>query len=347
VKVLMTADTAGGVFTYAAELSRALRREGVDVVLATMGGPLRADQRAALDGVVHESGLRLEWMEDPWDDVAAAGTWLLELCERERPDVVHLNGFAHGALAWPVPAAVVAHSDVVSWWRAVHGADPPAAWDRYRAAVGAGLRGADALVAITAAVARDLHAAYGVPVPPVVSNGSRAPARSAAKAPFVLGAGRLWDRAKNLAALDAAAAGLAWPVVVAGALGDARPRHARAVGHRSARELSALRARAAIFCAPARYEPFGLAILEAARDRCALVLGDVPSLREVWGDAARYVDPGDTDAVRAALAELIDRPALRDALAARAQRRSERYTTQAAARRYRALYDGVRARVPA
>ncbi len=31
---------------------------------------------------------------------------------------------------------------------------------------------------------------------------------------------------------------------------------------------------------PARYEPFGLSVLEAALSGCALVLGDIPSLRE-------------------------------------------------------------------
>ena len=42
-------------------------------------------------------------------------------------------------------------------------------------------------------------------------------------------------------------------------------------------------ARASIYALPARYEPFGLSILEAALSGAALVLGDIPSLREVWG----------------------------------------------------------------
>src|SRR6185369_6695620 len=62
--------------------------------------------------------------------------------------------------------------------------------------------------------------------------------------------------------------------------------------------------RAAIFAHPARYEPFGLAPVEAALRGCALVLGDIPSLREVWGDAALFVDPTDDDALAGALREL-------------------------------------------
>ena len=59
--------------------------------------------------------------------------------------------------------------------------------------------------------------------------------------------------------------------------------------------------RAAIYALPARYEPFGLSALEAALSGCALVLGDIPSLREVWGDAAVFVPPDDAGGLRDAL----------------------------------------------
>ena len=61
-------------------------------------------------------------------------------------------------------------------------------------------------------------------------------------------------------------------------------------------------ARAAIYALPAHYEPFGLSILEAAMSGCALVLGDIPSLREIWGDAAVFVHPDNRDAVARCLA---------------------------------------------
>ena len=77
LRVLMTADTVGGVFTYACELIAALRGRGVNVALATMGEPLRSSQArtlAALDNVeVFESSFALEWMPSPWRDVDAAG----------------------------------------------------------------------------------------------------------------------------------------------------------------------------------------------------------------------------------------------------------------------------------
>jgi glycogen synthase len=343
MRILITTDTVGGVLTYTAELAAALEARGDEVAVATMG-PLPTDEiRARLPERLHESEFRLEWMADPWEDVAAAGDWLLELEDELRPDVVHLCSYAHGALPFRAPKVVVAPSCVLSWWRAVHGADAPSEWDAYRAAIGAGLGGADAVVApstwMLAELERDHDLAPGAGL--VIHNGSAAsPApRGVGKQPLVLGSGRFWDPAKNLAALDAAAAGLAWPVVLAGDLGaEGRVANAEATGALSPAALAERRRAAAIYAAPARYEPFGLGILEAARDRCALVLGDIGSLRELWDGAAVFVDPDDPDALRGALARLIEDDARRANLADRAARRAAAFTVERAAGAYRRLY---------
>ena len=88
---------------------------------------------------------------------------------------------------------------------------------------------------------------------------------------------------------------------------------------------------------------FGLSALEAALSGCALVLGDIPSLREVWGDAALFVAPDDTDALAQALQGLIDRPAYRRELADRATKRAGLYTPRRMARL--PSYDAQRASV--
>ncbi len=88
----------------------------------------------------------------------------------------------------------------------------------------------------------------------------------------------------------------------------------------------------------ARYEPFGLSVLEAALAGCALVLGDVPSLRELWDDAAVFVAPDDADALRGALAALIADARGRTRLAERAHERAGSYDTERMAAAYLALY---------
>jgi glycogen(starch) synthase len=301
----MTADTVGGVWTYSVELAHALAPHDVRVHLATMGRPLSTTQRAesAVFAAVHESDFPLEWMDDPWAGVDAAGQWLLEIERAVQPDVVHLGGYVHAALPWRAPTLVVAHSDVVSWWRAVHGAEPPAQWDTYRRRVAEGLQAAGAVVAPTAAVAADLAASYGIRGVTVVPNCRRSDLlRPATKEPFVLAAGRVWDAAKGLDALCRVAPSVPAPVRVAGE-GDRELPDVEVLGPLPFPELARTMERAAVFAAPARYEPFGLGALEAGLAGCALVLGDLPSLRVVWGDSATFVS--DDAALAHALTELV------------------------------------------
>lgn len=343
MKVLISTDTVGGVLTYTAELAAALEARGDEVVVATMGPRLRLPQRALLPARVHESGCKLEWMEDPWEEVAAAGRWLLALEEEEQPDVVHLCSYSHGAVPFQAPKVIVAHSCVLSWWRAVHGTEAPAEWDRYREEVGAGLAGADAVVAPTEAMLRELEHDHELRpgVATVIHNGSSAPLApgETEKQKLAMGSGRFWDPAKNLATLDAAAAGLAWPMVVAGDLGDGETRHAESTGVLDPTALAELRRKASIYAAPAVYEPFGLGILEAARDRCALVLGYIPSLRELWKGAAVFVEPGDERTLHEALEALTRDKYLRADLAERAQLRAATYSVANTASAYRDLYE--------
>jgi len=335
--VLMTADTVGGVWTYVVELATELAWRGFTVHVATMGAPLRRDQRAQLAGVsgvtLHESAWRLEWMPSPWDDVDRAGAWLLELEQRLDPDVVHLNQYAFGALPFGAPTLLVAHSCVLSWWQAVHGTDAPPEWDTYRTRVAAGLHGARLVAAPTRAMLQSLQPNYGVPLSGLVLPNGRDPRRFAPKPkqPFVFAAGRLWDEAKNLAALDAVAGDLPWPVRVAGSCAHpagriSQPKSAQALGELPSHEVALHMASASIYALPARYEPFGLSVLEAGLSGCGLVLGDLASLREVWGDAAVYVRPTDSAALREALLRLIADPQELQRLGAAARQRALRFS---------------------
>jgi glycosyltransferase involved in cell wall biosynthesis len=338
-RLLMTADTVGGVWHYAVELSCALARRGVRVELATMGASLSRQHRSRLSGVpgvnLHESSYKLEWMQQAWDDVGRAGEWLLGLERRLAPDLVHLNQFAFGALPFTAPTLLVAHSCVLSWWRAVHREDAPRSWDEYRRRIGRGLAGAGLVAAPTRTMLESLAQDYGLAQGGLVLGNGRSPQdfRPAVKQPFICAAGRFWDTAKNLAALQAVAPLLPWPVRLAGSTvhpegGGVPPSEVQFLGELSAPALAGQLAQASIYALPARYEPFGLSVLEAALSGCALVLGDIPSLRETWGPAALYVPPEDHRRLRETLCGLIDDSGQLARMAHAARTRALRFTTE-------------------
>lgn len=340
MKVLMTADCVGGVLAYTLDLARGLTALGHDVFVAGMGAPLAEDQRAQLD----EAGVagwdwrayRLEWMAEPEQDLRDAAPWLLETADQQRPDVVHLNQFSAAALPWGCPVLVTAHSDVVTWWRSVHGHDPGPSWDAYRARVTAGLAAADLVVAPTAAMLDALRAAYAFDTAcRVVPNGRGFTLPAREPKPQMVAVGRVWDEAKNIATAARAAEGLPWPLLVAGP-GEAEG--VRSLGRLAETEVAALLAESSIFVGPARYEPFGLAALEAAMAGCALVLGDIPSLREVWGTAATFVRPDDEMGLHDALSALIDSASLLHERQDAARKRAADYSVESMAREYADCY---------
>jgi glycogen synthase len=348
--VLLTTDAVGGVWTFTRSLTRALVQSGVDCTLAVLGpaaspAMLRAFERNPV--AIHHHPGRLEWMPGADADVRDARRWLVDLAQRTRPDIVHVNGYAYAAGLFRRPVLVTAHSCVCSWWRAVHGHNAPAAeWRRYRRRVQAGLDAAGVVTAPTRAMLRALAVEYRVTTPTtVVPNGlplDHGPAR--VKEPLILAAGRVWDEAKNLTLLDAVAGDLPWPVWIAGptcspgAQAPDQAGTARRLGPVPESDLGVIMARAAIYVLPARYEPFGLSILEAAQAGCALVLGDIPSLRELWDGAAVFVPPSDREGLRRALQRLVSDPDRRQVLGQQARDRAMRYNVTQFSGAYLRLY---------
>ena len=106
--------------------------------------------------------------------------------------------------------------------------------------------------------------------------------------------GGLWDRVKNTALLDAVAARLSVPLRAAGPItaphGETvAASHLTLLGPRRGRPCAGAGGAADLVSA-ASFEPFGLAVLEAAQAGCALVLSDIATFRELWDGAALFVD---------------------------------------------------------
>lgn len=352
-RILMTGDGVGGVWTYCLELARGLQPFDIEVALAVMGGPLSQAQRreaAAIPNLeVRDSAYKLEWMDDPWNDLERASDWLLGLEQDLVPDLIHLNTYIHGALPWRAPALMVAHSCVLSWWQAVKNEAAPSSWELYRGAVRRGLEAATLVISPTRAMLNQVYCHYG-PLRDgrVIANGLDPEGFTAhpRKSPYIFAAGRLWDEAKNIQALDNVAPYLDWPIYVAG--DNRHPGGSRmsslqlySMGRLSQPKMKQFLSYAAIYALPARYEPFGLSVLEAALSGCALVLGSIDSLREIWDDAAFFVDPDDLEELFSVLSRLIDSKKTRRNFADRARRRGLNLNTASMIKSYLKAYEDL------
>lgn len=347
--VLMTADAIGGVWAYALDLAKALESSNISVSLAVMGSRLSSKQRESAHKIsnldIYESTYRLEWMKNPWDEVRKAGEWLLQLESDIHPDLIHLNNYCHGSLPWNSPSLVVGHSCVYSWYESVRVHRPFSEWRRYHTEVSRGLRHANLVTAPTRHMLACLRSHYGYffTLGPIYNGHTSHPAYPKTKEPVILTTGRLWDEAKNILTLEQAADRISWPIYAAGSNqhpdgGIVELKKIRWLGYLETESLREWQSRASIFALPALYEPFGLSALEAALAGCALVLGDIPYQREVWGNAAIFVPPRDPKALADAINRLSADQFLRELYAYRALTRALQYSPQRMAHEYLVAY---------
>jgi glycosyltransferase involved in cell wall biosynthesis len=340
MRVLMTADAVGGVWTYALDLARGLAGAGVRTTLAVLGPSPSPDQVRAAHGVLGltliETGLPLDWMATEPAEILEVGAALRGLARGMRADLVHLNNPAFAAVGnFPAPVVGACHSCLATWWSAVKDGPMPADFRWRTQALWQGLHACDALLAPTRAFAEETAAAYDLPRPRAVWNGRNASvAKTLPRERMVFTSGRLWDEGKNLAVLEEAARRLSAPLYAAGPEqgpngAGIKLQHVEALGRLSSAEVAEWLARAPVFASSALYEPFGLGVLEAAQAGCALVLSDIPTFRELWDGAAVFVDPADAQGFATALERLLDDAAEREALATKARARAQRYTLEA------------------
>lgn len=355
--VLVTADTIGGVWTYAKELVTGLVRRGARVTLVSFGDiptPAQIEWIDGLGGVdFRPTAFRLEWMQEAEQDVLSSREFLLSVIKETRPDVLHLNQFCYGSLNVDIPKVVVAHSDVLSWWTSVKNEIPgDISWLRwYREAVSHGLQGATTVVAPSRWMLKQIETLYGAPANGVVIYNGRTPTLfnpHISKDDYVLSVGRLWDSGKQVSLL--ARIESPSPIFVVGAeqhadqslRGDQRLASNTKFfvkGIQTEGQLRHWYSRASIYAATSRYEPFGLAPLEAALSRCALVANDIPSFREIWGETACYFRANDPSSLQKRIERLRADRVLRMTYANLAYNRArQRYTSERMVDEYMKLY---------
>ncbi len=113
----------------------------------------------------------------------------------------------------------------------------------------------------------------------------------------------------------------------------------REVGRVRQPELESLYAGATVFAFPSLHEGFGLPVLEAMSAGVPVVASDIPALREVSGDAAVLVPPGDSEAWAEALGSVLDSPARQAELAGAGRRRATNFSWTRTAEATVAIYE--------
>jgi glycosyltransferase involved in cell wall biosynthesis len=359
MRVLVTADTLGGVWTYTRELVTGLSQRGVEVTLVSFGEIPTSAQSEWLDGLKNvdyrATAFKLEWMQDSADDLKASSEFLVDVIAETRPDLLHFSQYCYGALKVDAPKIVVAHSDVVSWWVSVHGEEPrDYEWIRtYRDVVTKGLHGADRVVAPSRWMLEAADRYYGEPRHGLVIYNGRNPGLLnpyISKEDLVVAVGRVWDKAKQVSLLVQAKQNV--PVWIAGdeqhpdpgfrGERQLRARGVRFCGRQTEAQLRQLFSRASIYAATSQYEPFGLAPLEAALSRCAIVANDIPSFRELWGESVCYFRHNDAADLAQKIEQLQSDPELRKTYGNLAYNRArQRYTAERMVNDYMNLYHSL------
>lgn len=352
MRLLITTDTIGGVWTFTQELCAELLERGCAVLLVSFGRMPAPAQQEQCDQLMQRFGRRfefvptaipLEWMEANERAYPEGARVLEREVTRFAPDLIHSNQFCYGALDVAVPRVVTAHSDVLSWARECGKAPlEPSAWlDSYVSQVQAGLLRADVVTAPTRWMLDALSTFFEVPAPvEVVPNGrSLSRAEERPRLLRAVTAGRLWDEAKGVTILADVPSPM--PVLVAGELHDGAPQTfarngVELMGQLSSEQMEELLRSNSVYLCLSKYEPFGLAALEAAQCGCAVIARDIPPLREVWGTDALYF--ADAPSLTAAMHSLANDPRELAHWRTRAAGRAQLYTVGRMVDRYMGIY---------
>lgn len=212
------------------------------------------------------------------------------------------------------------------------------AWDR-------SVKTADRVIAISAFVGERAVAKLGVPeervraIPLGVDHDTLRPA-DVEREPLLLYPARRWPH-KNHERLFEAFALLRRDrpelrlVLTGGGTFASVPKGVEPRGLVGRGELISLLQRSSALVFPSLYEGFGLPLLEAMACGLPVASSNAGSLVEVGGDAARYFDPHDAQAIAAAVRDVLDAP---DAWRTRGLARAQEFSWEKTARATDAVY---------
>jgi phosphatidyl-myo-inositol alpha-mannosyltransferase len=256
-------------------------------------------------------------------------------------DVIHLHEPLVPLIGWTglgmdKPMVATFHADPPSWAKTLYGFLP----------VGRRLRRA-VVTAVSATAATAVPARWGPVriVPNAIDVGS-----------YALEVERLPHRVAFLGR-DEPRKGLdvllgAWPgiraaipdaeLLVMGATRDEKLEGVAFLGRVAGSEKREVLASSLVYVAPNRRgESFGIVVAEAMAAGCAVVASDLGAFRDVAGEAARYVTPGQSDDLVAVVIELLQAPGQALVLGEHGRERAKRYDWSTVGAEYVRAYEAA------
>jgi putative peptidoglycan lipid II flippase len=330
------AATLNGTGRYLSSLIRELR-ERPDVEVLAFRAPrvewLPRPLRRPINGLLH-----LLWLQI----VFPIWAW------RQQVDIIHVSMTA--PLAAPCPVVVTIHDglDFHREWR------PSMLWSSYVRSFGVwAARRAAVVVTVSHSAALEVGRLFKIPPERLrpIWNGSDIASLTSDEpaerpnAPYLLMVGAVGRRKNVTAAVGAVerlrSGGHDIELVIVGqvpnALKDGR-RWLRSVTKVSDASLAWWYRNAAALIHPSRHEGFGLPVLEALSLGVPVVASDIPALREVGGDAARYASPDHPEEFSAAVEFILADPAAERWRIAAASQAARSFTWERAAESVCAVY---------
>lgn len=318
VDLVFMTGTKGGMETYVREVYARIAELLPDVSFIGYASRQLAEVGAAwFPGDIVDTGI------DGDDRVAWARATMIGVGRRARRDGLDLlHAPANFGPAFGAPPTVVTVHDVIAHRH------PEYVPGRYapivRAMVTVAARRASRILSPSCATADDVHSLLRIPrerivVSPLAAAPAEPASHTRSDGRHVLTVGNRMPH-KNvevlLDALQLIPVGKRPRVVVTGGRdGDPLPSAVAArglddvveiVGWLRDDELGALYRHASVVVLPTRFEGFGLPVLEAMERGIPVLCSDLPVLREVGGDAARYVDTTNAAELAKALMDLLE-----------------------------------------